>query len=79
MFLPFLMLFSFISGDARINEYVPSIDIELHQFQHPTDINLPQSFTWSDVDGVNSTTSPFSNIKLFLIPVSLAALTFCSK
>ena len=53
MFLPFLMLFSFIGGYARMNEYVPSTDIELYLVQHPTDMNLPQSFTWSDVDGVN--------------------------
>ena len=55
MFNPFLLLLTFIGVGARINEYIPSssVDIESHQITHTSDIKLPQSFTWSNVDGVN--------------------------
>jgi len=55
MFNPFLLLFSLIGVSARINEYIPSpsVDIESHQITHTSGIKLPQSFTWSNVDGVN--------------------------
>ena len=55
MFNPFLMLLTFIGVGARINEYIPSpsVDIESHQITHTSGIKLPQSFTWSNVDGVN--------------------------
>ena len=55
MFNPFLLFFTFLGVGARINEYIPSpsVDIESYQINHTLDIKLPQSFTWSNVNGVN--------------------------
>ena len=48
-----LLLSSLIGVSARFNEYVPTLDLELYQVTHTMDTEIPQSFTWSNVEGVN--------------------------
>lgn len=48
-----LLLSSLIGISARFNEYVPTLDLELYQVTHTMDTEIPQSFTWSNVEGVN--------------------------
>ncbi len=73
MFNPFLLIFTFLGVGARINEYIPSpsVDIESYQINHTSDIKLPQSFTWSNVDGVNYLTkkskSAYTSILWFML------------
>jgi len=52
MFLSSL-LFIMTGITARMNEYIPTIDMESYQVTHTMDVPLPQSFTWSNVEGVN--------------------------
>ena len=54
MFLRFIVLLSSLVGiSARINEYVPTVEMEPYQVTHNMNAELPQSFTWSNVEGVN--------------------------
>lgn len=47
------MLSTFFGVTARLNEYIPLLDTGRYQVTHQIDDNLPQSFSWSNVDGVN--------------------------
>lgn len=47
------MLSTFLGTMARLNEYIPLLDTGRYQLTHAIDDNLPQAFTWSNVDGVN--------------------------
>ena len=49
----FLLLSSLLGIVARKNEYVPLLDMEQYQTTHVVNESLPQSFSWSDVEGVN--------------------------
>lgn len=53
MFFFCLLLSGAVGITARLNEYLPILDMELYQVKHNMDTELPKSFTWSDVDGVN--------------------------
>lgn len=53
MFKVFLLLSSLLGIVARKNEYVPLLDMEQYQTTHVVNESLPQSFSWSDVEGVN--------------------------
>ena len=54
MFLRLVVLLSSVLGvSARLNEYVPMIEMESYQVTHIMDTELPQTFTWSNVEGVN--------------------------
>jgi len=45
---------SYISAFARMTEYIPTTDIESYITNHDLkNIDLPQSFAWSNVDNVN--------------------------
>ena len=45
---------SYISAFARMTEYLPTTNIDSYITYHNlNDIELPQSFTWSNVEGVN--------------------------
>ena len=48
-----LLLSCAVGITARLNEYIPTLDMEPYQVTHNKDIELPKSFTWADVDGVN--------------------------
>ena len=52
MFL-FVLFTTLLSVSARWNEYVPLLDTEKFLVTHTNDVELPQSFTWSNVNGVN--------------------------
>ena len=52
MFL-FVLFTTLLSVSARWNEYVPLLDTENFLVTHTNDVELPQSFTWSNVNGVN--------------------------
>lgn len=53
MFRFLLFLTGIVGMYARLNEYVPSIDIENYLARYSAVEELPQSFVWSDVGGVN--------------------------
>ena len=54
MFLQFVVLLSGLFGvSSRLTEYVPTLDTELYRVTHTMDTELPESFTWSNVKGVN--------------------------
>ena len=53
MFGPFLLITSLCGIIARFNEYVPSVDMENYMMKSDYKLSVPQSFTWSNVDGVN--------------------------
>lgn len=54
MFLRLVVLLSSLMGvSARLNEYVPTVEMEPYQVTHIMDTELPQTFTWSNVEGVN--------------------------
>lgn len=47
-----LLLTGLLGITARLNEFVPQLDAEKYITTHAPE-SLPQSFVWSDVDGVN--------------------------
>jgi len=49
----FLFLAGLIGISARFNEFVPFVDTEQYQIQHTVNTSLPQSYSWSNVGGVN--------------------------
>ena len=49
----FVLLAGLVGITARLNEYVPLLDTEEFLIQHVDNSSLPQSYSWSDVDGVN--------------------------
>ena len=49
----FLFLAGLIGISARFNEFVPFVDTEQYQIQHNVNASLPQSYSWSNVGGVN--------------------------
>jgi cathepsin X len=53
MFRLVLFLTSLCGVVCRFNEYVPILDMEKHQIHHDGAEAMPQSFTWSNVAGVN--------------------------
>lgn len=48
-----ILLSSVLCAVARFNEYVPLLDMEKYQINHDINETLPQTFTWSDVNGMN--------------------------
>lgn len=48
-----LMLIGLFGVGARVNEYVPLLDVDKYQINHDVNTTLPQSFVWSNVGGVN--------------------------
>lgn len=54
MFKPLLLLLIGLLGvGARVNEYVPLLDMDKYQINHDVNTTLPQSFEWSNMNGVN--------------------------
>lgn len=53
MFKITILLSAFFGATARLNEYIPLLDTGRYQVTHQIDGNLPQAFSWSNVDGVN--------------------------
>ena len=53
MFKILALLTGLLGISARLNEYVPLLDTEQYLIQHADNSSLPQSYSWSDVDGVN--------------------------
>ena len=53
MFKIIILLSTFFGVTARLNEYIPLLDTGRYQVTHQIDDNLPQAFSWSNVDGVN--------------------------
>jgi len=50
----YLLFFTGIIGVmSRMNEYIPLLDIEEHIVTHKVQNDLPKSFSWSNVNGVN--------------------------
>lgn len=50
----YLFFFTGIIGVmSRMNEYIPLLDIEEHIVTHKVQNDLPKSFSWSNVNGVN--------------------------
>ena len=48
-----LLLLGLLGVGARVNEYVPLLDVDKYQINHDVNTTLPQSFAWSNVGGVN--------------------------
>ena len=48
-----IMLLGLLGVGARVNEYVPLLDVDKYQINHDVNTTLPQSFAWSNVGGVN--------------------------
>ena len=48
-----IMLLGLLGVGARVNEYVPLLDVDKYQINHDVNTTLPQSFAWSNVEGVN--------------------------
>jgi cathepsin X len=48
-----ILLSSVLCAVARVNEYVPLLDMEKYQINHDVNETLPQSYTWSDINGTN--------------------------
>lgn len=54
MFKSLMLLLTGLFGvGARVNEYVPLLDVDKYQINHDVNTTLPQSFAWSNVGGVN--------------------------
>jgi cathepsin X len=53
MFKIFVLLANLVGISARLNEYIPLLDSEKYLIQHTDNSSLPQSYSWSDIDGVN--------------------------
>ena len=54
MFIPIILLSSLCGIVARLNEYVPALEMDNYLINHETSVStLPPAFSWSNVDGVN--------------------------
>ena len=57
MFMAIAMTFKTFEATTRISEYIPSVNMEEHLKtygeQPSITSSLPQSFTWSNVNGIN--------------------------
>jgi len=49
----FFLLLGVIGACARFNEYIPTIDTQQYLVNHVASETMPQSFVWSNVNGVN--------------------------
>jgi cathepsin X len=49
----FLLLATVLGITARLNEYVSVLDMDKYLVKHAVNANLPQAFSWRDLDGVN--------------------------
>jgi len=53
MLINLLISTCLVGISARMNEYVPILDVDLFQTQQTSSDTLPEAFSWSNVDGVN--------------------------
>jgi len=53
MLINLLISTCLVGISARMNEYVPIVDVDLFQTQQTSSDTLPEAFSWSNVDGVN--------------------------